>query len=431
MSSLKKIYICSKCDAQFPKWSGRCLGCGAWSTLSEQVISSNQTKTPNKLSLNKNNLINFSDIKNQTIPRLKTQITELDSVLGGGIVSGSLILLGGEPGIGKSTLALQIIKNLAGQKLNILYISGEESPDQIKLRADRLNWQDENLNLLQETKLEQIIAAIEELDCDLIVIDSIQTIYSEEIAGEPGNITQIRACSVKLLETAKKTKTSVIITGHVTKDGAVAGPKTLEHLVDVVIYLEGDRFHDLRILRSVKNRFGSTNEIGLFEMTATGLKEVTNPSSAFFDQSTANQAGTALSCFIEGSRPFLTEVQALATTTIFGYPQRKVSGYDLNRLQMLTAVIGKRTNLNLTNKDIHLNIVGGYKTKETALDLAVVSAIISSTKNIALNSKTIYIGEVGLGGEVRPVSQMEKRLREAEKLSFTSAVIPKLKTKPA
>src|SRR3989339_636148 len=408
MSSLKKIYICSKCDAQFPKWSGRCLGCGAWSTLSEQVISSNQTKTPNKLSLNKNNLINFSDIKNQTIPRLKTQITELDSVLGGGIVSGSLILLGGEPGIGKSTLALQIIKNLAGQKLNILYISGEESPDQIKLRADRLNWQDENLNLLQETKLEQIIAAIEELDCDLIVIDSIQTIYSEEIAGEPGNITQIRACSVKLLETAKKTKTSVIITGHVTKDGAVAGPKTLEHLVDVVIYLEGDRFHDLRILRSVKNRFGSTNEIGLFEMT-----------------------GTALSCFIEGSRPFLTEVQALATTTIFGYPQRKVSGYDLNRLQMLTAVIGKRTNLNLTNKDIHLNIVGGYKTKETALDLAVVSAIISSTKNIALNSKTIYIGEVGLGGEVRPVSQMEKRLREAEKLSFTSAVIPKLKTKPA
>ncbi|PIR94539.1 DNA repair protein RadA [Candidatus Falkowbacteria bacterium CG10_big_fil_rev_8_21_14_0_10_39_11] len=424
-NQLKIIYSCSKCDAQFPKWSGRCTVCGAWSTIKEEVADSKKSVSPVKF--NADELQNFSNVADEQVQRRKTTINELDQVLGGGIVPGSLILLGGEPGIGKSTIALQIFQSFEQFKQPTLYVSGEESAGQVKLRADRLGFKPQMMKFLGETQCEKIIAAISELKPSLAIIDSIQTIHSAEADGEAGNITQIRAVTVKLLEAAKKLGTPVILTGHVTKDGVVAGPKTLEHLVDVVLYLEGDKYHGYRILRTVKNRFGSTNEIGIFAMTDKGLQEVANPSKIFIEENKQNLSGSVVSCLIEGSRAFLLEVQALVSVTPFGYPQRKTAGYDGNRLQMLAAVINKRTNLNLTNQDIHLNIVGGIKTKDPALDLAVVSAIISSYKNIAVSKDTIILGEVGLGGEVRPVYNLEKRIKEAQKLGFTKAIVPKTK----
>jgi DNA repair protein RadA/Sms len=419
----KTIFTCEKCDAQYPKWSGRCLDCGSWGTLKESKVQSQKSKVAEETFFDNKKLVDFTQVSSENFERIKTNLSEIDQIFGGGIVKGSLILIGGEPGIGKSTLVLQILKQLAATS-PLLYVSGEESAQQIKLRIERLNYKPVNLKFLSETNIEQVCAAINELKPSLAIIDSIQTVYSSSVESEPGNVSQIRACTVKLLEVAKRTDVPVIIVGHVTKDGSVAGPKTLEHLVDVVLYLEGDRLHGFRILRSSKNRFGSTNEVGVLEMTGEGLIEVKDPTKAFLQANNNQTAGSVISCFMEGSRPFLVEVQALVTPTVFGYPQRKTSGYDLNRLQMLTAVLFKRVSLNLNTQDIHLNIVGGFKITEPALDLAVAAAIISALKNKPISKDTIIIGEVGLGGEVRAVPNLDKRISEAEKLGFARMFIP-------
>ena len=408
MNKNKTIYNCTKCDAQFPKWAGRCLSCGAWGTVEESLGQKIKKSKKQEIKFDEKKLVDFNKISSENFQRTKLGLNEIDQIFGGGIVQGSITLIGGEPGIGKSTLVLQILKQLEGGEAPLLYISGEESAQQIKLRMDRLKYKANTLKFLSETNVEQICSAIRELKPKIAIIDSIQTIYSSDVESEAGNVGQIRACTVKLLEVAKTTNTPVIITGHVTKDGSVAGPKTLEHLVDVVIYLEGDKFHGYRILRSSKNRFGSTNEIGVLEMTAGGLMEVKDPTKAFLSSSAQNIPGSVISCFMEGTRAFLVEVQALVTPTIFGFPQRKTSGYDLNRLQMITAVLFKRAGLNLSNQDIHLNIVGGFKVTEPAIDLAVATAIMSALKNISIPKNTIVIGELGLGGEIRTVSNIEK-----------------------
>jgi len=419
------IYSCTKCGAQFPKWIGRCATCGAWGTVAEEIQSPISNLQSLVTKIDKNQLIDFQKTPPPAFTRLQTQISEFDRVLGGGIVVGSLILLGGEPGIGKSTLVLQICDQI---KSPILYVSGEESASQIKMRIDRLNLDFANLKFLGENNIEKIVAFAIEEKPSLLIADSIQTLYSSELPSEAGSINQVRICTVKLLEIAKKFNIPILIIGHVTKDGLVAGPKSLEHLVDVVMYLEGSSQNDFRLLRCAKNRFGSTNELGVFAMTGTGLAEVKNPSELFLPQNQEPLSGSALTCIMEGSRPFLIEVQALATKTLFGYPQRKTTGFDLNKLQMLIAVLIKRANIPLVNQDVHLNVTGGLKINETGADLAVCLAIISSLKDKIIKPDTLIIGEVGLGGEIRPVSQMEKRIEEAQKLNFKNIITPIFKT---
>jgi DNA repair protein RadA/Sms len=362
----------------------------------------------------------LKDLKIDNNFRLKTGIEELDNVLGGGIVQGSIILLGGDPGIGKSTLAIQVADKIK----NSIYISGEESPSQIKIRAQRLNLDLENLDILPQTSIEKIVATLKSNNKKNAVIDSIQTIHTEEISSAPGSVSQITACTVKLVEIAKKENISIIIIGHVTKDGLVAGPKTLEHLVDVVIYLENDNQNYFKILRGIKNRYGSTGEIGVFEMTSAGLSDVKNPSQIFIEDQKISTPGKAMSVVIEGTRPFLVEIQALVTKTVFGYPQRRSSGYDLNRLQMIIAVISKVAKINLSNQDIYLNVAGGIKLKDTCVDLAVAMAIISAYLESPIDSKNMFIGEIGLSGEIRNISQLEKRINEAKKLQFNKIIIP-------
>ncbi|MFC1615482.1 DNA repair protein RadA, partial [Patescibacteria group bacterium] len=460
MSKQSTIYICSKCDGQFPKWQGRCSECGAWGTVAETQKPNEAGAGKNKTSAYPDNarIVNLSDIKGGEAERIKIGIEEIDRVLGGGIVPGSLILLGGEPGIGKSTIVLQIAEKLNTppcpplikgrsvnvpplanvENVNVLYVSGEESAEQIKLRMDRLKINSQAVQFLSETNVESICGAIQKHKPALAIIDSIQTVYSNEISAEAGNVSQIRAATAKLMGVAKMPISSspensddknpaIIIIGHITKDGSVAGPKTLEHLVDTVLYLEGERYHTYRLLRTVKNRFGSTNEIGVFEMSSLGLQEVKNPSALFMEEHKEKLPGTIIASVMEGTRPFLIEIQALATTTHFGYPQRKVSGYDLNRLQLLLAVLQKRMGLNFGNKDVYLNIVGGFKIQEPSADLAVCLALISALKNIALHNGAVAFGEVGLGGEIRQVSQHEKRITEATKLGFKNIICPKNK----
>lgn len=378
-----------------------------------------------KIKVDKNLLVDFKSSEIINFERLQTKINEFDRVLGGGIVVGSLILLGGAPGIGKSTLVLQICQNL---KTPTLYVSGEESASQIKMRIDRLNLDFSNLKFLGENNIEKIASFIIEEKPGLVIIDSIQTLYSQELPSEAGSINQVRICTVKLLELAKKYNISIIIIGHVTKDGLVAGPKSLEHLVDSVLYLEATATDNFRMLRSAKNRFGSTSEIGIFNMTGSGLAEVTNPSELFLPQNQEPNSGSVITCVMEGSRPFLLEIQALVTKTLFGYPQRRASGFDSNRLQMLIAVLVKRVQIPLLNQDIHLNVTGGLKIDETGADLAVCAAIISSFKDKIIAPDTILLGEVGLGGEIRPVYQIEKRIEEAQKLKFKNIICPVIKT---
>lgn len=406
------IFTCSKCDSQFSKWSGRCHECQAWGTIEKEQSAKCKTKSNAKI-------ISLAEIDNLKLERIKSGLPDFDQFLGGGLVNGSLLLIGGEPGIGKSTIALQLLNKF---NQDSLYISGEESAQQIKLRAQRINA--DNLKILNTNSLEDILYHLQTSKPKIAIIDSIQTIYSSEIDSEPGNVSQIKAITVKLLELAKKQNTALILVGHITKDGSIAGPKTLEHLVDAVFYLEGERNSDLRILRSIKNRFGSTNELLIFEMTGQGLQIVENPSKIFLSPTPIDVAGTITSAALEGSRCFLVEVQALVNQTVFGYPQRKSSGYDLNRLQLLLAVLTKRANLNFSNQDVHLNVTGGFKIKETALDLAVALACASALSNQTLNPKTLVFGEVGLAGEVRAVKQVEKRLKEGEKLGFKSAIVP-------
>lgn len=417
------IFSCSKCDTQFTKWIGRCLECGAWGTIQEsttQTIKLNDLKNK-KSTVPAAKTLNLSSIIGQETKRLPTQIEEFDRVLGGGLAPGSLTLLGGEPGIGKSTLVLQIASLISKKSL---YVSGEESAEQVKLRFDRLGLQPKNLEFLGETNVETICATIEEIKPTLAIIDSIQTIASLEVEGSAGSPNQVKAVCAKLMTTAKNTQTPIIIIGHVTKEGNLSGPKTLEHLVDTVLYLEGERHHQFRILRAIKNRFGSTNEIGVFEMKSTGLQEVKNPSVAFLSGRNSSIPGSAVTCLMEGSRPLLIEIQALVTRTQFGYPQRRASGFDLNRLQVLIAVLAKRTGLPLETHDIFINVVGGLKADEPAADLAVILAIASALKNKTLPQELASFGEIGLGGEVRMANQTEKRLMEIKKMGFKFAVIP-------
>jgi DNA repair protein RadA/Sms len=447
LQKIQTIYICSKCDAQFPKWSGRCLECGSWGTIEVQSQKLKVKSLGAEIPIGE--VKEFDKIKGKDVARIKTGIGELDRVLGGGIVPGSLVLLGGEPGIGKSTLVLQIAEKVTQINLRIftnedansaqgknskfeirnssLYISGEESAEQIKMRIDRLNIESKNLQFLGETDIETICATIDKKKPCLAIIDSIQTMYFSDLPSEPGSVNQVRACTVKLLEVAKRNNLPIFITGHVTKEGAVAGPKTLEHLVDTVLYLEGDQHHFFRLLRSVKNRFGSTNEVGVFEMGEKGLAEVKNPSEAFLQERGQREAGSVITAVMEGSRAFLVEVQALVNRSYFGYPQRKTSGFDYNRLALLIAVLTQRCKLPLGNQDVHLNLAGGIRINEPAIDLAVCLAVISAFKNRPIDPKLVAFGEVGLGGEVRSVAQTEKRLAEAEKLGFNKIIMPEIK----
>ena len=417
------IFICSKCEAQFPKWFGQCLECESWGTVTEQSFV-NKSSSLKGVKTKVSQVVDFQTVKRQTLERIKTGMVEVDRILGGGIIPGSLILLGGQPGIGKSTLVLQIAGQLAKQ--TVLYISGEESAEQIKLRLDRLNISGQNLKFLGETEIGVIAANLENYKPNLAIIDSIQTLSSSEINSNPGSINQIRATVGRLGEIARKTKTAILIIGHVTKDGAMAGPKNLEHLVDVVLYLEGDRHHHFRFLRSFKNRFGSTNELGVFEMKQDGLQEVKNPSEVFLANRDLKVSGSAVASVVEGSRSLLVEVQALVTTTSFGYPQRKCSGFDINRLSLLIAVLTKRLGLHLGNKDIHINVVGGLRLREPSADLPVVLAIISAFKNKPLDPHCVSFGEVGLAGEIRTVAWIEKRIQEATKMGFNTIICPKI-----
>ena len=380
-------------------------------------------------------IINLEKIKEAGLTRIKTNISELDRVLGGGIVPGSLVLLSGEPGIGKSTIVAQLADAIGtspqpppskgeGGGGSVIYISGEESASQIKARLERLKCNLEKIKFISETNVEKAIAAVSSLAPVLVVVDSIQAVYSHDVLAEAGGINQIRASAVKFLELAKENNIAVILVGHITKDGQIAGPKSLEHIVDTVIYLEAETTNNYRVLRATKNRFGSVNELGIFEMTGSGFKEVANPGAVFIETGGQKITGSVISCIIEGTRPFLVEIQALVTKTVFGYPQRKASGFDLNRLQVLVSVLTKRAKINLTNQDVILNVVGGLRINDPGLDLAVCLAITSSLLNQVIDRKTLVLGEVGLGGEVRNVSKLEQRLAEAEKLGFIKAMVP-------
>jgi len=419
MAKETKLFECTNCAAQYQKWVGRCLECGKWGTIAEQegnVKPSTSGKSGKTFKPAKT--VKLSDVEAKNMKRMQTTSNELNRVLGGGLVPGSFILLGGEPGIGKSTLSIQIGSMIP----NCLYISGEESVEQIKLRADRLKLKTPTLHLLNETHLETILATIHEVKSPLAIIDSIQTMYTSEVEGEPGNVSQLRACATKLLEAAKSTGTAIILIGHVTKEGTVAGPRTLEHLVDTVLYLEGDRYHDIRILRTVKNRFGSTDEVGMFAMNEQGLLDVENPSALLLAERGETMPGSVVTCLTEGTRSILVEVQALITKTSFGYPVRKASGFDLNRLHVLIAVLQRRAGLNLAQYDVHINIVGGIMADEPAADLAVCLAIASAYKDKALGNDLAVFGEVGLGGEIRSVRFLEKRVKECEGLGMKRVI---------
>lgn len=422
------IFTCSNCDAQFPKWSGRCLECGSWGTLKEEVRDEHQAKrTSVSANIGAAEVLDLRTVIDTHQGRFSTGLGEFDRVLGGGIVPGSLVLIGGEPGIGKSTLLAQAAEGLAKNKSvkgGVLYISGEESALQVKARLERLGCDLANIKFGAETNIERIAAAALKEKPALLIIDSVQTVYSPLLPSEPGSLNQIRAVAVKCLELAKQHGIAVFLIGHITKDGQIAGPKSLEHIVDAVAYLEREEANNYSLLRATKNRFGSANELGVFEMTGTGFKEVADPSQIFLSHSSEPLAGSVVSAVIEGSRPFLINIQALVTKTVFGYPQRRAAGFDLNRLQVLTAVLSKRDKFNLSNYDVILNVVGGVKTSDPALDLAAATAIVSSLLNQPVDQKLIVLGEVGLGGEIRNVTRLEARLKEAERLGFKAAAIP-------
>lgn len=404
------IFVCNNCGNEFSMWNGKCLACGEWNTLKETKIESNSGKIEAENTITVKSL---SSCNNDQKMRISTSFSELDTVFGGGIVRGSVILFGGEPGIGKSTLILQVISGVG----KALYISGEESLEQIKLRADRLGIKNSNISVSSVADIASLSKVISEISPDIIVIDSIQTIYDSRVSGSAGSQTQVKETGLILQQLAKKHSVPIIIIGHVTKEGVVAGPRMLEHLVDVVIYIEGERGHDARILRSVKNRFGNTDEISVMKMSERGLVEIKNPSSVFISD-VEQSPGSVVTVLIEGSRPILVEIQALVTPTVFGYPRRTTSGFDLNRLNILIGVISKRASINLSNQDVYLNIVGGLSTREPAVDLAVCLAIVSSYKNKSLPTKNCYFSEVGLTGEIRKVSSADKRKKEAEKLGY-------------
>ncbi|MBQ0014381.1 MAG: DNA repair protein RadA [Clostridia bacterium] len=425
-SKIKSVYVCSSCGYENPKWYGRCPSCGEWDTLEERVVS-NEPASIAKLksgSLERGVSQKIKDIQSDGEHRYMTGLSEFDRVLGGGIVKGSLVLLSGDPGIGKSTILLQVCQYL-GQQLKILYVSGEESAHQIKLRADRLGVDTDNLFVMAETDVEIICEHIKSDKPDLVIVDSIQTVMLSELSSSCGSITQVRESTNYIMRTAKDFNIPVIIVGHVNKDGNIAGPKVLEHVVDAVLYIEGERNYNYRILRAVKNRYGSTNEIGVFEMLDNGLHQVENPSMMMLSGRPKNSSGSCVACAMEGSRPILAEVQGLVTPTTFGNPRRMANGFDYNRLSMILAVLEKRCGYFFGNMDVYLNVVGGLKLYEPAADLSVAMALVSSLKDAVVREDVLAFGEIGLAGEVRSVSHCEQRVKEAARLGFTKVVIPK------
>ncbi|MEX6688405.1 DNA repair protein RadA [Danxiaibacter flavus] len=432
MSKVKKAFFCSNCGYESPKWLGKCPSCNQWNTFVEEVLEKSNGKAPNEwkeYSTNptKPRIVSLHDIATTEENRLITGDAELNRVLGGGIVPGSIVLVGGEPGIGKSTLFLQNALQL--KNVTTLYVSGEESEQQIKMRADRLRIQNENFYLLTEAQTNIIFKEIKKLKPDLVIIDSIQTLQSEFIESSPGSVSQIRECAAELQRFAKETNTPVFLIGHITKDGSIAGPKILEHMVDTVLQFEGDRHYTYRILRTLKNRFGSTSELGIYEMTGDGMRPVLNPSEILLTQKEEQLSGSAIAATMEGLRPLLIEIQALVTQSVYGTPQRTVNGFDLRRLQLLLAVLEKRGGFHFGMKDVFLNIAGGIKVEDPSIDLAVICALLSSYEDVPLPAHICFAGEVGLNGEIRAVNRIEQRIAEAEKLGFEKIIVSRYNKK--
>ncbi|WP_027125626.1 DNA repair protein RadA [Gelidibacter mesophilus] len=425
MAKLKTTFFCQNCGSQYSKWQGQCTACKEWNTIVEEVLQKEEKsnwKTPTSTPKRASKPLRINEIDVSQEARMHTEDEEFNRVLGGGIVPGSLILLGGEPGIGKSTLLLQISLKLP---YKTLYVSGEESQQQIKMRADRINPNSANCYILTETKTQNIFKQIEALEPDIVVIDSIQTLHSDYIESSSGSISQIKECTTELIKFAKETATPVILIGHITKDGNIAGPKILEHMVDTVLQFEGDRNHVFRILRAHKNRFGSTNELGIYEMQGSGLREVSNPSEILISKKDEELSGNAVASTLEGMRPLMIEVQALVSTAVYGTPQRSATGFNAKRLNMLLAVLEKRAGFRLGAKDVFLNITGGISVDDPAIDLAVVAAVLSSNEDVAIPKDYCFSAEVGLSGEIRPVQRVEQRILEAEKLGFSTIFVSK------
>jgi DNA repair protein RadA/Sms len=426
MAKTKTTFFCQNCGSQYAKWQGQCTSCKEWNTIAEEIIQKAETAAwkTNETAAGKRvaKPQRIADISTSTESRMDTKNAELNRVLGGGLVPGSLILLGGEPGIGKSTLMLQVALSLP---YKTLYVSGEESAQQIKMRSERIQPDAENCYILTETKTQQIFQHIAELEPDIVVVDSIQTLQTNYIESSAGSISQIRECATELIKFAKETATPVILIGHITKDGNIAGPKILEHMVDTVLQFEGDRNHVYRILRANKNRFGSTNELGIYEMQGSGLKEVDNPSEILISKNEEDLSGTAIAATLEGMRPLMIEIQALVSSAVYGTPQRSATGFNVKRLNMLLAVLEKRAGFKLGAKDVFLNVTGGISVDDPAIDLAVVASVLSSNIDIAIDKSMCFAAELGLAGEVRPVTRVDQRILEAEKLGFGSIVISK------
>ena len=424
MAKEKKVFLCNECGYDSPKWSGKCPACGAWNSFVEKSIrkeSIAMTATAHEFTASKPTPID--EVSTDELPRIDMKDGELNRVLGGGLVPGSLVLLGGEPGIGKSTLVLQTVLRIGDKR--VLYVSGEESVQQIKLRADRIEYEKSNCMIVCETLLETILEHIKEVQPELVIIDSIQTMCSEAVDSSPGSVSQIRECTTMLLKYAKAHNTPVILIGHITKEGSIAGPKILEHIVDVVLQFEGDQHYVYRVLRSIKNRFGSTAEMGIYEMRREGLRQVENPSELLLSDRHSGMSGIAIAAAIEGVSPFLIEVQALVSTAAYGTPQRSATGFDLRRMNMLLAVLEKRVGFKLAQKDVFLNIAGGLRVNDPAIDLSVISAILSSNMDVEIDATLCMAGEVGLSGEIRPVNRIEQRISEAQKLGFKQIIVPK------
>lgn len=428
MAKTKTSYFCQNCGVESAKWVGKCSSCGEWNTFVEEVVSSKSTsKTQTIENRISNKPVKIEDINTREEQRIDTKNIELNRVLGGGLVLGSMVLIGGEPGIGKSTLALQIALSLLDHVT--LYVSGEESAQQIKLRADRINRKNDKCLIVSETSIEKIFTHIKNVDPGVIVIDSIQTLSTDIIESSPGSVGQVRECTAQLLRFAKGNGVPIIIIGHITKDGSLAGPKLLEHIVDTVLQFEGDQNHIYRILRATKNRFGSTSEMGIYEMQNNGLREVNNPSELLLSQNEELLSGVAISAAIEGLRPFLIEVQALVSSAAYGTPQRSSTGFDLRRLNMLLAVLEKRAGFRLGAKDVFLNIAGGIKVNDPAIDLAVIISVLSSSTDMSIPKGVCFSGEIGLSGEIRTVNRIDQRISEAEKLGFEQIFVPKNNSK--
>ena len=425
MAKVKSIYCCNNCGAESPKWIGRCPVCGEWNTYVEQVVAAKPARTHDSLTMQagaQSKTLRIDEKASASGPRVEMGDAELNRVLGGGLVRGSLVLIGGEPGIGKSTLILQTVLSLTDCKT--LYVSGEESARQLKLRAARIGYDSPDCYIVCETSLENIMTHVQNVKPDLLVVDSIQTIATETLESSAGSVAQVRECAAALLRFAKESGTPVLLVGHINKEGSIAGPKVLEHIVDTVLQFEGDRHYMYRILRSIKNRFGSTAELGIYEMRQNGLRQVSNPSELLLSHDHDGLSGVAIAVAVEGIRPFLIETQALVSSAAYGTPQRSATGFDLRRMNMLLAVLEKRVGFKLGQKDVFLNIAGGIRVNDPAMDLAVISAILSSNMDMSIEQGTCMTGEVGLSGEIRPVTRIEQRITEAEKLGFTRILIP-------